>query len=168
MAAQTRDLPTRPPQHPCPQPLSPDPMTVSAKRPLAGRREAEPVVGGGGLSGSLRLFHLRWDRHPESPVVPGELRTWSFQTQRPQQKAPACANQLRLGYSSERAARQLPEPRSPGEFLPDQEMPDSGDRVRATPWPWAQLGASPWSASEGPPGAGRRLGDLGRWACYCS
>ena len=39
------------------------------------------------MSGSPRLFHLRWNRYPESPIVPGELSTWSFQTQRPQQKA---------------------------------------------------------------------------------
>ena len=73
-----------------------------------------------------------------------------------------------VSVTAQIAARQLPEPRSPGELLPDKEMPDSRGHVRAAPWPWAQLGASPRSASEGPPGAGRHLGDVGRWACYCS
>lgn len=77
---------------------------------------------------------------------PGPIR-------RPQPVPTSC-----ISVTAKKTAHQLPEPCSPGEFLPDQEMPDRGDRVGAAPWPWAQLGVSPWSEREGHPGAGRSLG----------
>lgn len=54
-----------------------------------------------------------------------------------------------VSVTAKNTAHQLPEPCSPSEFLPDQEMPDSGDHVCAGPWPWAQLSSLPRSESEG-------------------
>lgn len=68
---------------------------------------------------------------------------------RPQPMPTSC-----VSVTAKNTAHQLPEPCSPGEFLPDQEMPDSGDHVCAAPWPWARLGTSPQSESEGHPESG--------------
>lgn len=53
---------------------------------------------------------------------------------RPQPMPTSC-----VSVTAKNTAHQLPEPCSPGKFLPDQEMPDSGDHVCAAPWPWASL-----------------------------
>lgn len=47
-----------------------------------------------------------------------------------------------ISVTAKNTAHQLPAPCSPGEFLPGQEMPDSGDRVCAAPRPRAQRGTS--------------------------
>ena len=163
LAAQTGDLPP-PSRTVTPATVSPGPMTVAAKHPLAGRWGA-----GGRLVGAHGLFILSGISILNSSLFqesqgfgaskhPGPIR-------RPQPVPTSC-----VSVTAKNTAHQLPEPCSPGEFLPDQEMPDRGDRVGAAPWPWAQLGASPWSEREGHPGAGRSLGGrrLGRCVCCCS